>query len=380
MHGVRYTSTCESDNPEGEQVTGFKAFDESHEADFVVQEISSKLHQGTPPSEIAVFYRTNAQSRSIEEALVASGIAYEIFGGHRFYERKEIKDIMAYLKVLVNPDDNESLLRIINTPARGLGATSVGKVIALAGSNNTSVFQALAEIVKPENKLFTEAVKKKFKGFLALIDTLGDELDKAQGLLSGHFEQANYEDTSHALSQLIQVIAEKSTYLKKLKAEDSLEAESRIENIHELMSVAVEFVRKERTEQKTPTVEDFLDRASLASDLDKDANTEVQAKPISLMTLHLAKGLEFDTVFMLGLEEGLLPHSRSLDDQVQLEEERRLCYVGITRARKSLFLTRARSRQTFGRGNFFGGVPSRFIEDLPESCIEDRNTGFLELY
>jgi DNA helicase-2/ATP-dependent DNA helicase PcrA len=381
----RQRKNLRTSNAAGAPIIGFKAFDEQEEAQFVVREIAALIEQGISPKEIAVFYRTNAQSRSIEEALVESGIPYEIFGGHRFYERKEIKDIIAYLKLLANPQDNQSFMRIINTPTRGIGAKALGNIVAYAIEHKLTLLSALRQALFDKAPFIKGAAAKKFNAFLELYDSLAADYSRACEDLVDDTTQTPYETTLTALSNLLKQIAVKSTYLERLKSEDTLEAESRTENIYELMKVAKEFVKNSLNEQKLPLITDFLDRASLTSDLD-EANTKQgeetpeSFQPISMMTLHLAKGLEFDNVFIVGFEEGILPHMRSLEDAIGIEEERRLCYVGITRARKQLFLSRARSRQTYGAGGWCGGIPSRFMEDVPDHLVDDRNTGFLETY
>ncbi len=387
----RQEKTMVTGNEPGEKVSCIKSYDDQEEAEFVVREITSLIAAGNSYSDIAVFYRTNAQSRAIEEALFESGTPYEIFGSHKFYERKEIKDILSYLKLLINKKDNESFLRIINTPARGIGATSVGKLTAWAEQQGLSHLEALEKLAtenygdkKPS--FLAAALEKKLAGFFALYKSLETKKTKAEKTLAlsdpdTSSGSANYE----AIAELIRAIAEESKYLAKLRSEETPEAESRIENIQELMRVAADFVSKNSLDNGVmPKVEDFLDRTSLATDMDKNlekqGSEESNQGNVSLMTLHLAKGLEFNNVFLVGLEEGLLPHSRSLESKEDLEEERRLLYVGITRAKKRLYITRTTNRTTFGRNSWYAGMPSRFIEDIPESLTEDHGSGFFENY
>ncbi|MCB0358232.1 MAG: UvrD-helicase domain-containing protein [Bdellovibrionales bacterium] len=381
----RQAKQLRTDNAVGSPVVGHKAFDEVEEAEFVVREIASLLKQGLSAKEIAVFYRTNAQSRALEEAFVEQGIPYEIFGGHRFYERKEIKDILGYLRIIANPADNEAFLRIVNTPARGIGAKSIGNLVAYAQKTSQALLPALRMAIADRASFLNGAGGKKYRDFEAIITSLEEAGAKAAATLKTAGSES-FDDRMNALSNLIYAVANNSGYLDRLKADDTPEAESRVENIFELMKVAMEFTRSCMNENIPATLSAFLERASLTSDLDQentasnvDGSAPTPRAPISLMTLHLAKGLEFDVVFLVGMEEGLLPHIRALEDKTQLEEERRLCYVGMTRAKKHLYLTRARTRQTYGRGGWYGGIPSRFIEDLPPRLIDDRGTGFSEL-
>jgi DNA helicase-2/ATP-dependent DNA helicase PcrA len=384
----REKKTMRTDNPKGDPVFLFHGFDERDEAEFVVREIASLLSRGRKLSDIAIFYRTNAQSRAVEELLCENGIPYQIFGGHRFYDRKEIKDILAYLRLLLNPSDNEAFARIVNVPARGLGATSIGGLMAYANSEKLPLYPALRKALDSEIKIpfLSNANRKKFENFTILIEELSLELSAVNDQLSGIRDDVLASERVRALSRLLQAIATKSGYLAELKAEDTPEADSRIENIFELFEVAGEYVRKTLESNEVPTPFGFLERASLASDLDSENTKEVDdagreqkmkgerkaQNAVSMMTLHLAKGLEFPVVFLLGVEEGVLPHSRSLDDRQALEEERRLCYVGFTRAMERLFLTRAKYRQTFGRNNYYSGLVSRFVDDLESSLLEER--------
>jgi len=383
----RQKKTMRTDNPEGAKVFFYHGFDERDEAEFVVREISGMIAAGRKLSEIAVFYRTNSQSRAIEELFCETGIPYQIFGGHRFYDRKEIKDILAYFRLVLNPADDEAFLRIINIPARGLGATSVGGLIAYSQKEKLPLLAALRKAFSESSKppFMSTANRKKFENFDKLITELTADLSLAHTKLEGEASEILQSERVRALATFFLAVADKSGYLKELKAEDTAEAESRIENIYELFEVAGEFVRRQLEMGETPSFSGFLERASLASDLDSENTKEIDSaggqkkngerkalNGVSMMTLHLAKGLEFPLVFLLGMEEGVLPHVRSLDERQALEEERRLCYVGFTRAMEKLILTRAKHRQSFGRMNFYSGLVSRFLDELPSSLLEEK--------
>lgn len=377
----RQPKTISTPNPEGAKITCYKAYDGQDEAEFVAREISLYLSKGIDANKIAVFYRTNAQSRSIEEAFCESGLPYQIFGGHRFYDRKEIKDIMAYYRLLLNPKDNEAFLRIINTPTRGIGTSAITSLSNFAKKSNLSLMEALELGVKSNEASLGKSSIAKLSKFLDIFEQLKDKLIKTEYVLSHEHTEEFQLEQHDAIANILKNIAQISGYITALKQQDTIEAESRIENISELYRVAIEFSSRSLEQGQTPKLNDFLDRASLSSDLEEENTGTSNDKAsmtkgsISLMTLHLAKGLEFDIVFLIGLEEGLLPHMRSAEDKQALEEERRLCYVGITRAKKQLYILRASERQTFGRGGY-GGMPSRFIKDIPRDIVEDRRSGF----
>ncbi|MFN8390519.1 MAG: UvrD-helicase domain-containing protein [Bdellovibrionota bacterium] len=379
----RQPKTMRTPNPPGHPLTCFKAFDEKDEAEFVARELAVLFMAEFQPSDVAIFYRTNAQSRAIEEALLESGLPYQIFGGHRFYDRKEIKDLLAYYRLVLNPKDNEAFLRIINTPTRGIGSTVIAALSVFAQKSSLSLLEAANLALAGESPLSTAQINK-LRVFVDIVQKLAVHAHTAEVILTNEKGAYAPVEVSNAIAHFIHTIAVDSGYLKHLEAQDTPEAEGRVENINELCRVAVDFVERCLDQGATPSLNDFLDRASLSSDLEQEnspifgegSETKLQGH-ISLMTLHLAKGLEFDAVFMVGLEEGLLPHNRSIDDREALEEERRLCYVGITRARKLLYLSRATDRQTYGRGNWYSGVPSRFMDDLPPEIIDDRRSGFL---
>ncbi len=323
-----------TDRSGGEDIRVFTASDEYAEARFVVSEIERLVDEGASASDIAVFYRTNAQSRVFEEVLSREGVSYQVIGGVRFYERAEIKDMMAYLAVISNPTDSASLERIVNTPKRGLGATSVGKLQEYATRQGISLHDALDEAdeagIMGKAQKACKQVKELFEGWRVAAREVPP-------------------------SEMISAVLDESGYRRELEAEGSIEAESRLENIEELAGAARAY---EQTEPEA-TLEGFLQEQTLYSEADKDAGEGV----VTLMTLHNAKGLEFEHVFLTGMEEGTFPHSRSLDEQ-NIEEERRLCYVGITRAMKTLTLTHAAMRSSWGEREH--QMASRFLSEIPE--------------
>ncbi len=341
-----------TENAEGELLTFYVAEDEMDEARFVIKKIIEQIHPsdssaGTqggsdrPYRDIAVFYRINAQSRAIEDELVKHQIPYMIVGGMKFYERKEIKDILAYLKLIANPSDGLSLKRIINTPSRGIGEKTIEKIETYTREKGLPLYEGMKQALK-ENWL-TPIAHEKIEEFIHLIEEF---LGEAKTL---------------SLSQLTLALLARTGYLQRLKEEGTEEAFSKIENIDELVNVIMEM--EEGDEEVS--LETFLDKVSLVSDVDLYEDKENR---VSLMTLHCAKGLEFPVVFIVGMEEGLLPHYRRGEEIEDLEEERRLCYVGITRTKEKLFLSRAEKRYTFGVGR--ANLPSRFLDELPMELIQ----------
>ncbi|HEX2097821.1 MAG TPA: UvrD-helicase domain-containing protein [Rubrobacteraceae bacterium] len=324
--------------PEGERIRVFTAADDYAEARFVIAEIQRLADTGASLREIAVFYRTNAQSRTLEDVLVREGVPYQIVGGVRFYERAEIKDVMAYLSVISNKDDSVSLGRIINVPKRGLGATSIVRLSEYASRNGISLYDALYEAQEAG---------------------LTGAACKACSQVLSFFEGWRVAAREIPPSELIEAVLEESGYRRELEAEGTVEAESRLENLQELINAAAEY---ERVEPEA-TLDGFLQEQALYSEADRITDEGA----VTLMTLHNAKGLEFGHVFVVGMEEGTFPHARSLDEQ-NLEEERRLCYVGITRAMKTLTLTYARIRSTYGGQEH--QMPSRFLSEIPERLKE----------
>lgn len=335
-----------TENPQGEKISLYQASDERDEAYFVASTIQKqKALFNASYGDMAVLYRTNAQSRIIEEGLMKAGIPYTMVGGLKFYDRKEVKDILAYLRVIFNPFDTVSLLRIINVPKRGLGTTSLGRLNEYAAANDLSLFDVISNPdMLDEIQGITGRVKKPLEDFSSMI-----------------FEFIGQLGTM-PLDELLTKLMEDSGYIKELEAEKNPENESRLENLKEFVGVAKDFMKNE----EEPTLENFLSQVSLVSDLD---NSELEDDRVTLMTLHAAKGLEFPTVFLVGMEEGIFPHSRTLMEPEELEEERRACYVGITRAQRKLFLTYAGMRSLYGHTSM--NPPSRFLEEINEEHLEE---------
>jgi DNA helicase II / ATP-dependent DNA helicase PcrA len=333
-----------TENAEGNKICYFRADSEQGEAQFVIGKIKELVDSGQrKASDIAILYRTNAQSRVMEEALLKSNIEYSIVGGIKFYDRKEIKDILAYLKLISNPDDDISFRRVINVPKRGVGSSSEDKIADFAAMHDISMYQALDSI---ELIGLSPKITKACREFRNLIH--------------------NYTQMQEFLSvtELVEQILEKSGYREMLQAEKSIEAQSRLENLEELLSVTKNF--EEVNEDKSLVA--FLTDLALVADIDKLDEEGQPADSIVLMTLHSAKGLEFPVVFLIGLEEGVFPHSRSLMEEAEMEEERRLAYVGITRAEQDLFITNAQMRTLYGRTSM--NPASRFIKEIPADLIE----------
>jgi len=330
---------------QGESIRGYVAFDEHDEARFVAREIKSALEEGRGKySDVAVFYRTNAQSRALEEVFIRAGVPYRVVGSVKFYERKEVKDALAYLRLVVNPADDLSFLRIINTPRRGIGDKAVENLTRYARKNKLTLLQA-AKSAQELNDI-TNKARESMIEFVKLIDAMSLEV-------SGE----------HSPSEVIAKIFERTGYLNQLLKSDDPQEQARAENLIELEAVAREF---ENTPGEAPTLAAFLERVSLVSDADEIPDHEDGM--VSLMTLHTAKGLEFPLVFMTGVEEGVFPHQRALADPTQLSEERRLAYVGITRAMSRLHVSRAASRTWWG--SMVHNPPSRFLSEIPEELIE----------
>jgi DNA helicase-2/ATP-dependent DNA helicase PcrA len=323
---------------EGRPVHVIETEDEHAEARFVAAEIAALVEEGYSADEIAVFYRTNAQSRVLEDVLVRQGIAYQVIGGPRFYERAEIKDAIAYLQVLDNPFDAVSLTRIANKPRRGIGDTTVSKLQAYADAHGISLFEALAY---PEEAGVGAAPLKAVSGLRTLLVSLQSQTQELK------------------VPELIEAVLERTGYLDALQAERTIEAQGRIENLQELVGVGQEYLQQ----APEPSLSGFLQEISLYSDQDAIRGEE---SLVTLMTIHNAKGLEFQAVFLIGMEEGIFPHIRSIEEQ-GVEEERRLAYVGMTRARERLVLTHATSRSLWGSRTF--NLPSRFIDELPEQGV-----------
>lgn len=337
---------------DGEPILTYEAESDYEESIYIAKKIRQLFNSGVPYEDMAVLYRTNAQSRGIEEALMSNSLPYKIVGGLRFYERKEIKDIIAYLKLIYNPNDNQSLRRIINVPKRGIGDTTVKKLAELADKEGLSIFEILNNIDSQED--FSARHKALLTGFRDIINNL----------ISSQNSMELSEFVSHTL--------EYSGYLAELKAEDTVENQSRLENLQEFVNVVREFeldeIEFEDEAEDLGALGNFLTQVALVSDIDEVKDTE---KSVTLMTLHAAKGLEYPVIFLSGLEEGMFPNARSIgqyENSSELEEERRLMYVGITRAKEQLFLTWAQRRRVWGDIKFF--PPSRFIEEIPANLIK----------
>ena len=331
-----------TDKTEGAKIQHFTAQSEHEEAAFIGDTIAKKhdIH-GVPYGDMAILYRTNAQSRVLEEALIKRALPYTMVGGTKFYDRKEIKDVLAYLRVLYNPFDDLSLLRIINVPKRSIGATTVAKLQDYARANGTSLFMTLTQLHLVDS--IKGKTKEKLEEFGILIFTLVAEME------------------DRTVLDILESILDRTGYLAQLEESTDLQDQARAENIGELLSVAKDF----QDTNPSGTVEDFLEQVALVNDVD---SFEQEESKVTLMTLHAAKGLEFPIVFLGGLEEGLFPHSRTLMNPEEIEEERRLAYVGITRAEKELYISNATTRTVFGRTSSY--LPSRFIDEIPEELVD----------
>lgn len=330
-----------TENHEGEKIGIYRADDDRHEAWFVAEEIKRLVREaGYQYNDVALLYRTNAQSRSFEEAFIQRGIPYRVIGGVRFYERKEIKDILAYLRLVHNPEDRISLTRIINVPKRGIGDASFERFLYYLDDNNYSVLEGLQHLEEIPS-LTSRAIKPLQSFYHQLLNWL------------------LMKETA-SVKELAETILKDSGYLQELKNEHTVESEGRIENLDEFLGLALKFEQ----ESDDKSLAAFLETVALVADVD---NYETDAEAVVLMTLHSAKGLEFPIVFLVGMEEGLFPHSRSLLNHSEMEEERRLCYVGVTRAKQRLYVTHAGMRVTFG--NYSASVPSRFLMEFPKESI-----------
>ncbi len=331
-----------TENKSGADIIYFQAVDERDEARFVIEQLQNlQRTENKKLGDMAILYRTNTQSRIFEEMLIKSGISYNMVGGLKFYERKEIKDIIAYLRVIFNPADSLSLLRIINVPKRGIGDASLAKIQAYAAANNVSLFEAVS------NAAAIDGLSSRFVS----------KLDDLAGII---FELMNLAGEA-PVEDLIDRVLRDTGYLEELENERTPQAQSRIDNLHELISVAQEFAASEEENN----LENFLAHVALVSDID---DTELGEDAITLMTLHSSKGLEFPVVFLVGMEEGLFPHARTLMDETEIEEERRLCYVGITRAKEKLFLSSTKMRTIYG--NTVTYPPSRFLQEIPARLVK----------
>lgn len=339
-----------TDQADGEPISLYAAFNEQDESRFIVDQIDSWVRRGNLRSESAILYRSNAQSRVLEEALIRAGMPYRIYGGQRFYDRLEIKNALAYLRLISNRDDDTAMERVINVPTRGIGGKTIEEVRLHARTEGVSMWRAANEVVEL-NKLSARAANA-LQAFIDLVNQIAQETEDTD----------LHEQTEHAIK--------KSGLIEHHLKEKGEKAQARVENLEELISAARQYLStwqpdKEGNENSTPLTA-FLDDAALDAG---EAQADEHQDSVQLMTLHSAKGLEFPLVFLAGMEEGLFPHKMSIEEPGRLEEERRLCYVGITRAMQKLFITYAESRRLHGNETF--NRPSRFIREIPENCLEE---------
>ncbi len=339
----RLGKTLWTDGAHGSSIKLYAAFNERDEAEFVINRIQDYLAQGNRRSEVAVLYRSNAQSRVFEEGLLAAGIPYRVYGGLRFFERAEIKDALAYLRLVANRDDDPSFERVVNTPARGIGARTMDAVRDLARAAGTSLWRSAAQLVA--DAALPKRAAEALWSFLRLIDDLAQTTARS------------------SLHEQVAMVIDASGLIAHHGKNREAGGEARVENLEELVTAARDLLP---SESELPPLAEFLAYAVLESG---DAQAEAYEDSVQLMTLHSAKGLEFALLFLCGLEDGLFPHQRSLGDPAGLEEERRLCYVGITRARRELYLTYAEQRRLHGVESF--AVPSRFIREIPAELVEE---------
>ena len=342
-----------TENKSGDNIKFYRADTDREEARFIVNQVDRLVSEGYSYRNFAVLYRTNAMSRIVEEAFVTSHLPYRVFGGLKFYDRKEVKDVLAYLKVINNPLDSISLERIVNVPKRGIGDTSVAKVKEYALERDMGLYSSMLEIEMVEG--LTKRAANSLEKFISLMNYFITAKEKMK------------------VSELINEILDKTEYIKELREENTPENESRIENLQEFYSAAIEF--EETSEDKS--LGGFLEKVALVSDQDQLDETG----GVTMMTMHTAKGLEFPIVFIAGVEQGIFPHFSAQEDVAEMEEERRICYVGITRAKESLYLTCAKQRLMFGRTMF--NEVSCFVEEIPEELVEDmtpKNTSFGRVY
>ena len=327
---VRKEKNLWTQNEEGSKITYYKAFDEKDESNYVVNEIKKLIEKGVNPKDICVLYIANAQSRTVEEAFLTSNISYNIVGSYAFYNRKEIKDLIAYLKLIYNNKDDVSLLRVINYPKRGIGNKAIENLAIKSNVLDKSLYEVIDSGKELEFKNMIEEIKK--------------------------------EESHLTLTELIDMVLDKSGIKKSLEDEKSIEADIRLENLEEFKSIA----KAMEINEGIVSLEELLDKLALVSDVSEQKNDNEDK--VTLMTMHAVKGLEYDYVFVVGVEEGLFPHSNSFESNDELEEERRLCYVAITRAKKKLYLINARSRILYGKVS--SNVPSRFINEISDEYIE----------
>ncbi|HIG65742.1 MAG TPA: DNA helicase II [Methyloprofundus sp.] len=335
-----------TDDGDGDLISLYSAFNEQDEAYFVVERIRKWVAEGNLRSDVAILYRSNAQSRQFEEKLMATGTPYRVYGGLRFFDRMEIKNALAYLFLMLHKDNDSAFERIINTPTRGVGAKTQDEIRLLAREKQISLWQAMLELIKAGH--FTPRAENALKGFVQIINSLGEQAEGRE------------------LYEQVKNIIEKSGLIEFYKKEKGDKGEARVENLEELVNAARQFDYDEDNEESYSELDLFLAHAALESG---DAQADDFEDCVQLMTMHSAKGLEFPVVFMVGLEEGLFPSQQSVDDIARLEEERRLCYVGMTRAMKFLFITYAESRRLYGKENY--PRPSRFLKEIPAEQLQE---------
>ena len=345
---VKYKKELWTQNDEGNLPRVYQAENEYDEGSYIVEQIEHlKREEYYKYSDFAILYRMNTQSRAIEDILRRENIPYKIIGGLKFYERKEIKDIIAYLRLIQNSNDNLSLKRIINEPKRGIGKTSIDKVEQISATNEISMY----EVIKNAEQYGLNRVYLNSREFINCIEELKAKKDEL------------------TISELIKLTLKKTGYTKALENENTIEAENRIDNLNEFLTVAIEF----EEEEVENSLSQFLEGITLSSDID---DLEENEEYVTLMTLHSAKGLEFPVVFLVGMEEGIFPGYKSISEPKELEEERRLCYVGITRAKENLFLTCSKQRTTFGSTSY--NPTSRFLKEIPQELLEGYEEAFGE--
>jgi DNA helicase II / ATP-dependent DNA helicase PcrA len=340
----------------GDKILCYKAFDEKDEARYICRTIQQEVDEGRSLRQIAVLYRTNAQSRALEDALRNYSVPYRIFGGLRFYDRKEIKDIVAYLRVLQNPADIVSLRRIINVPTRGIGDTTIRKMERLAAQEGIVLYQA---VMNADASDATTSAKRKLRDFTAMMERMRSDLETI------------------TVTDLVRKVIHESGYGAALEQEKTVESRIRLENLNELMTATEDFQEQNRE----ASLAAFLDQVALITDLEQQTAAKSgreHTDSVTLMTLHNAKGLEFSVVFLAGMEEGLFPHSRSVESEEELEEERRLCYVGITRAKERLVITHATERRIYGYPQ--SNLISRFVQEIPREAMDLLGTDLASTY
>jgi DNA helicase-2/ATP-dependent DNA helicase PcrA len=347
-----------SDAGSGAPLVGYVAESEHDEATFIADEIRQLQKESkSQPGDTAIFYRTNAQSRVFEEVFMRNALPYKVVGGLRFYERREVKDLLAYLRVLANLEDEISLRRIINVPKRGIGDTSLDYVDAFANENSISFWQGLLRCAEAPG--LPSRAAQGINDFTSMISALSVLVE-----------------AKTRPSVIVEAALEQSGLLKELADSTDPQDEVRVENLKELVAVSMEYEERpieELGEDEEISLAGFLEKVSLVADADEIPEGEDHGGVVTMMTLHTAKGLEFPTVFLTGMEDGIFPHSRTLGEKEEIEEERRLAYVGLTRARQRLYISRAEYRSTWGAPNY--NPPSRFLDEIPEDVIEWRNQG-----